>query len=336
MKQQRERLRGVATITDRPTRVGKLKIGEKTLSKNGKEIPTKLDYIKAVDGAGNRIEAFHAVYGEKPVEFRAVFPSENINDFWWEAYRRYGSGTGLACHGDGRNAIVEETGETIECPCQYAEGDRPSCKPVGSLSLFLYEVPTVGVFQLDSGGINSIRNIRWFLHALPGLTGGQFQGIPFRVYVEPFQALHDGRASTAYAWKLDLLPGMKPADLRLAAQQSVGSFLLPADVVPQIDEAKPEDLYVGIGAGDAPEADHGELVEPDEVSEDIPDGVSEAEAAFSAALDAAGLTPGKHASAVVTMATNREKAEETDNWDGYVRWLQSKTADLAPAEGALL
>ena len=337
MKQQRERLRGVATITDRPTRVGKLKIGEKTLSRNGKEVPSKLDYIKAIDGAGNRIEAFHACYGEKPTEFRAVFPSEDTNDFWWEAYRRYGSGTGLACHGDGRNAIVEETGETIECPCHHAEGDRPNCKPVVSLSLFLYEVPALGVFQIDSGGINSIRNVRWFLHALPGLTGGLYQGIPFRVYVEPFQALHDGKASTAYAWKLDLLPGMKPGDLRVAAQQAVGSFLLPADVVPQIDEAKPEDLYVGIGAGDAPEVDSGELVQPDEASEDIPDYVSEAEGTFTVALAAANLTPGKAAAALTTMANNRELAAEVSgDWAAYVQWLETQIAKLAPKEGTLV
>lgn len=326
MNTRRERLRGVATITDRPTRVGKLKIGEKTLSRSGKEIPTKLDYIKAVDGSGNRIETFHATYGEKPTEFRAVFPSNDPVEFWWEAYRRYGSGTGLACHGDGRNAIVEETGETIDCPCHFAEGDRPSCKPVGSLSLFVYEVPALGVFQVDTGGSNSIRNIRWFLHALPGLTGGQYQGIPFRVYVEPFQALHDGKASTAYAWKLDLLPGMKPADLRLAAAQAVDSFLLPPDARAEIDETKPEDLYVGIPSSTGPEDDSEDLVQP----EPVPDGVAEAEAVFERALDMAGLTPGKHAAATVAAAGNRETAEETGNWDGYVEWLQKTAAKLAP------
>jgi hypothetical protein len=322
----------VATITDRPTRVGKLKIGEKTLSKNGKEIPSKLDYIKAVDGAGNRIEAFHATYGDKPTEFRAVFPSNDPDEFWWEAYRRYGSGTGLACHGDGRNAIVEETGETIECPCQFAEGDRPSCKPVGSLSLFVYEVPALGVFQVDTGGINSIRNIRWFLHALQGLSGGQYQGIPFRVYVEPFQALHDGKASTAYAWKMDLLPGMAPADVRLAAAEAVDSFLLPPGVRAEIDEAKPEDLYVGIPASTDSEAALEALTQP----ETVPDGVAEAEEAFMTALAAADLTPGKNAAALAAANESRHKAEETGNWDGYVEWLHRQAEKFAPVEGTLL
>ncbi len=334
MNTRRERLRGVATITDRPTRVGKLKIGEKTLSRNGKEIPSKLDYIKAVDGAGNRIEAFHAVYGEKPTEFRAVFPSNDPNEFWWEAYRRYGSGTGLACHGDGRQAIVEETGETIECPCSLAEGDRPSCKPVGSLSLFCYEVPALGVFQIDTGGINSIRNCRWFLHALPGLTGGQYQGIPFRVYVEPFQALHDGKASTAYAWKLDLLPGMKPADLRMAAAQAVDSFLLPPGVRAELDEAKPEELYVGLPAPADGEAEADGLAEMETDRETtIPEEVEGAEILFMEALDALGLTPGKRASAIATMAENRERAVESGHFDGYLAWLRTQTERLAPVEG---
>ncbi|MBN1461381.1 MAG: hypothetical protein JXA57_17775 [Armatimonadetes bacterium] len=312
------RLRGVATISDRPARIGKLKIGEKTLSKNGKEIPSKLDYIKAVDGAGNVIQAFHDVFGEKPTEFRAVFPSNDPDDFYWEAYRRYGSGTGLVCHGDGRQAIVEETGETIDCPCQHAEGERPSCKPVASLSLFLFDVPALGVFQIDTGSLNSIKNMRWFLSALPGLTGGQYAGIPFKVKVEPFQALHDGKASLAYQWKLDLLPGYKPADLRMAAQQAVESFLLPPEIAerPMIDEAKPEDLYAGLPV-------------PSEGTDAIA-----AEEAYAKALLESPWPKAKKDSKLELMSANREKARESEDWGHYVDWLTASTEQVPRKDGA--
>jgi len=249
MQQRHTRLSGVDGIQARPPRVGKLKIGEvKTTVKNGREIsyPSKLDWICAKDGAGNIVQSFHDVYGEKPVEFMAVFPSNDPTDFYWEAYRRYGSGTGLVCHGDGRQAIVEETGETIECPCPFAEPTvrdgkeyPPACKVVASCSLWLYEVPELGVFQIDTGGFRSVANMKWFIRTgLPGLSGGQLAGIPVRVYVEPFQAVHDGKASTAYQWKFGLAPGMKPADVRVAAADAVEGFRLPQDIGPRLlDEA---------------------------------------------------------------------------------------------------
>ena len=353
MQQPRTRLRGVATISDRPTRIGKLKIGEKTLSKSGKEIPTKLDHIKAVDGAGNLIQAFHDVFGERPTEFRAVFPSNDPDDFYWEAYRRYGSGTGLVCHGDGRQAIVEETGETIDCPCHYAEPTikdgkeyPPACKPVASLSLFLYDVPALGVFQIDTTSINSIRNIRWFLSALPGLTGGQYAGIPFKVKVEPFQAMHDGKASTAYQWKLDLLPGYKPADLRMAAAQAVGAFLVPPDLAdrPMLDEAKPDDLYVGLPAqtGEGIPRDEGadygaEVLTEDIADEDgidigMPGEVVAAELEYKRALGASTWPEAKQLSKVATMEANRRKAAESGSWSSYVDWLSASTDQVPRAE----
>lgn len=340
--QSRPRLRGVQTISDRPARIGKLKIGEKTLSRNGKEIPTKLDYIKAIDGAGVLIDSFHGVFGEKPTEFRAVFPSNDPIDFYWEAYRKYGSGTGLVCHGDGRQAIVEETGETIECPCSCADGERPTCKPVASLSLFLYDVPALGVFQIDTGSINSIKNIRWFLSALPGLTAGQYAGIPFKVKIEPFQAMHDGKASTAYQWKLDLLPGYRPADLRMAAQQAVENFLLPPEMNEGhlIDEAKPEDLYAGLPA---PAQDR-----PDESAEAIPDAepmdaadpevwgapgeAVGAELAYKAALKASSWPQAKRDSKIALMEVNRTKAAESGDWNRYVDWLNVCTEQVPGAE----
>lgn len=340
MQQQRQRLRGVATITDRPARIGKLKIGEKReIDRGGKtiEVPAKLDYIRAVDGAGDVIRAFHDVFGERPTEFRAVFPSNDPDDFWWEAYRRYGSGTGLVCHGDGRQAIVEETGETVECPCEHAQGDRPTCKPVASLSLFVFDVPALGVFQIDTASLNSIKNIRWFIHALPLLTGGQYAGIPFRVKVEPFQAVHDGKASVAYQWKLDLLPGYRPADLRMAAQQAVDAFLLPPDLAgrPLLDEAKPEDLYAGLSAVTAEETertDDAEAVHDDNREALIPAEVLAAEELYAATLLGSGWPKAKVDAKLSVMRSNREKTIASGEWGHYVDWLTASTEQVPKGE----
>lgn len=321
----RERLRGVAQISDRPTRIGKLKIGEVKEKRRADgsvvSYPSKLDYIQARDGEGNQIASFHDVYGEKPTEFRAVFPSDDVDEFYWESYRRYAA-SGLACHGNGVQAIVEESGESIDCPCQFAEGDKATCKPIASLSLFLYEVPALGVFQLDTGSINSIRNIRWFLTALPGLTGGQVKGVPFRVYIEAFKATHDGKSSTAYAWKIDLLPDMKPADVKLAASQAVDSFLLPS--VPALDEAKPADLYPQIAA-------------PSDDVEDLavlPEQIDKLVDRFEELIGA--LTPGQAAAAQTKMQKYRDRAIAEERLPDFEAWLLEQIAKLDKNQGSLL
>jgi hypothetical protein len=337
MVTRRRRLSGVDDIAGRAPRIGKLKIGE-VLEKRRPDgsvatYPSKLDHIVAKDGAGNLIGSFHEVYGERPVAFMAVFPSNDPVDFYWEAYRRYGSGSGLVCHGDGREAIVEGTGEAIECPCPFAEptvdGDGREraavCKAVASCSLWLYEVPELGVFQIDTSSFRSISNLKWFIRTgLPSLSGGQIAGIPFRVFVEPFQAVHDGKASIAYQWKFGLAPGMKPADVRVAAQEAVEGFCLPVEVGPRmIDEAKPEDLYPGLPAPSAP-ADG-------VVQEDLPPDVDERELRYLAALEATGWAKGKQAAAISTMEFNRGQALELQNFDGYRAWLGQTIARLPKA-----
>jgi len=47
-----------------------LSIGDKTLSKNGKEIPTRIDWIRPKEGQlsqyADAVVRYHEVYGEKP------------------------------------------------------------------------------------------------------------------------------------------------------------------------------------------------------------------------------------------------------------------------------
>lgn len=314
------RLTHVQTITDRPARVGKLKIGELVdyTKRDGSvgQRPQKLDYIKAVDGAGERVSAFHTKYGDRPTSFLAVFPSNDPTDWHWEAFRRYAGRGLLACHGNGREAVVEDSGETIACPCHFAEGDPPACKPVVSLSLFLFEVAALGVFQIDSGSLNSIRNIRWFLHALSGLTGGRYVGVPFRGKVEPFIATHDGKSSTAYAWKFDILEGMAPADVKIAAAAAVDSFLLPADLAGQrlIDEAQPADLYAALPAPAA-----------DQAPDDLPADVATLEADYQAALESSTYAPAKITARLAAMLEHRTEAQAAGDWPRYAEWLARST-----------
>lgn len=379
MNTRKERLSGVDSIQPRAPRIGKLKIGEtrEKTAAGGKVItyPSKLDYIKAVDAAGCRIDSFHEIYGEKPTEFLAVLPTNDPRDWYWESYRRYGLGTGLACHGDGHNAVVEETGESIECPCHFAEptvkNDKehpPACKIMASVSLWLFEIPELGLFQIDTGGFRSMSNLKWFVTVgLPSLSGGQLAGIPIRVYIEPFQAVHEGKASVAYSWKFGLPRGMKPSDVRIAAEKAVEGFVLPTDVGPlQLDEAKPEDLYAGLPPADE-EPERGIVTEVSlegptveaAIESEPSDGIDEwanleqalappeeknfdlaycppewrqqvavQEDRLTNALGSVVLPPAKAADVLKAVNEHRDIALTGGNWDHYIKWLDRQSKTL--------
>lgn len=249
IQKTKKRLHGIVNTNPRPVLAGRAKIGEKGLSSKGKEIPTKIDYIKFVDGQQNRIEAVHEILGDKPTEFIAVLPSDDPDDFWWLSYRRW-KASGLVCHGNGEIGIVEETGQEITCPCKYAEGEQPECKPSGSLKVIIPNLPSIGVFQIDTRGASSTNNIDYAVKTIGNITGGKYMGIPLRVYVEPFK----GKNGISYAWKLDILK--TPGQVVLAAADQVRdhvSRLIPPELL-LIDESRPEPEALPSGGDDEPEA----------------------------------------------------------------------------------
>lgn len=77
--------------------IGRIKIGEKILSRNNKEIPSSLDYFRAT---GPFATQFHEQFGAKPTKILIVFISDNFSDSCneeyacWENGKRYGWGDG--------------------------------------------------------------------------------------------------------------------------------------------------------------------------------------------------------------------------------------------------
>jgi|GEM_PF-5623831 len=242
----KKRLHGLVNTNPRPVLAGRAKIGEKGLSSKGKEIPTKIDYIKFVDGEQNRIEAVHEILGEKPTEFIAVLPSDDPEDFWWLSYRRW-KASGLVCHGNGETGIVEETGKEITCPCKYAEGEQAECKPSGSLKVIIPNLPSIGVFQIDTRAASSTQNIQYAIDMIGKITGGHYMGIPLRVYIEPFK----GKVGISWCWKMDIMD--TPGKVVMAAVEQTRdhlSQLIPPELL-QIDESRPEPEALP-SAGEAP------------------------------------------------------------------------------------
>lgn len=80
--------------------VGKIKIGEKKVSANGKEYPSALDYFR-VDAPGQYAKLFHDAYGEKPKKIEIIFISDDPAHSCNVQYELRGKSGGLFAKGDG-------------------------------------------------------------------------------------------------------------------------------------------------------------------------------------------------------------------------------------------
>lgn len=79
--------------------IGRIKIGEKSISQSGKEYPRSLDYFRAT---GNFATEFHNINGDKPTRLPVCFISDNLEEVCnerfesWEKGKRWGFGDGNA------------------------------------------------------------------------------------------------------------------------------------------------------------------------------------------------------------------------------------------------
>lgn len=80
--------------------IGKIKIGQKVLNQNNKEIPQSLDYFRAT---GSHAEQFHQMLGEKPNKLRIVFPSPYPEVCCYQRIEGRDSEGNLAAISDGIN-----------------------------------------------------------------------------------------------------------------------------------------------------------------------------------------------------------------------------------------
>lgn len=99
------RLLDMQTVSPGVGVVGRLKIGEKRLGKNGKEYPAALDYFR-VDAPENYAKMFREAYGEKPRTLQITFISDDVTHACNLQYELRGDSGKLYAKGDGKNFAV--------------------------------------------------------------------------------------------------------------------------------------------------------------------------------------------------------------------------------------
>ncbi len=239
-------IHGISDVRRLP-RIGKVRLGVKDTSpRTGNEFPRQVDFfvVKADESTSEAAaEAFHRVYGDKPKALDIMFPVEDKDLFFAQFYRRYGSGSGLLCKGDGVTAmeIDRETGEIREIECNPAEcewAEKKHCRPIGTLQFLLYKVPGLGVWQVDTSSYNSIVNINSAIDFVRAITGGRIAMIPLKLVIRPKEVQVEGKKKVVHV--MDIAhDGLRLEDVLRASRTPLAGLLMPGV---DFDEA-PDDLY---------------------------------------------------------------------------------------------
>ncbi len=189
-------------------RLGKIHLGTRHPEKG---YPVKTDYFVCPPEV-------QKVFGEKPKELRVLIPVEDEEKWAGQYYRCYSKTRGLICKGDGETAIRmidTQTGamadrdskkvEMKEMPCQGRECPdyKTKCKEVMNLQFLLPEVPGLGIWQIDTSSINSIKNINSACDLIKGMFG-RIAMVPLLLTLEPREVNNpeDGKKQTVFCLNL--------------------------------------------------------------------------------------------------------------------------------------
>lgn len=227
-----------------------------------------------------------------PVELPIMFLSndqERVASQWFRAYK---ATVNLVCRGDGykadamldRDHLVKSGGDVtppmpvgawygsssksavrreIACLGEGYDGQpacpmyaAKACRRLMMLQFAVPDAPGLGVYQLDTGSVNSMLNVNGFIEYLQSLTGGRIVGIPLRLVVEPQEVTAENRKKTVYVLRLtsEWTLGQLAEAVRKPA---VLSALLPDPEAPEPDDAE----AVVADADDVEEVDVAEEVE---------------------------------------------------------------------------
>ena len=179
----------------------KMANGQPVLNKEGKPIiyPVKTDYFVLEKNYPDKERVF-AIIGEKPKELHVLIPLEDPEKWASQYYKCYDATHGLVCKGDGLEAVrmidiktkslpskLTETVTSVDMECrgrECPEYKTKKCGEVMNLLFMLPELPGVGVWQIDTGSINSILNINSCARIIKQAYG-RIAMIPLKLTLEP-------------------------------------------------------------------------------------------------------------------------------------------------------
>ncbi|MBD2760052.1 hypothetical protein IEE94_11090 [Yimella sp. cx-573] len=225
----------IKTIQQRHAELGRIRLGEKKTSANGKTFPSKLDRFRFTSPSKRHVEALAELYGGTPKpwdnngrkEFEVITDATTIPvvvvrgglSQWLETW----TGGGCVHRCDGEVNVL--TGEM----CDPGDRNHTEAKPTTRLSVMLPQLEAIGVWRMESHGWNAAAE-------LPGVANlAQMVGelVPANLTLHERVAIKDGKTSRFVVPGLDLEVGMARV-VELANAHAQGIAAPAATGAPQI------------------------------------------------------------------------------------------------------
>lgn len=228
------KIKGLSEIRRLP-RLGKIRLGVKVISKKtGREYPRETDYFIVPPEVAR-------VYGEQPKELDIMFPLNDVESVFPQAYKFYGNQKGLKCIGNGEIAMrLNDQGEMIqrECPCKLL--DTGECSRRAHLLVILPRINMGGVYQIDIGSYHSIVDINSALDYIQSLIG-RFALVPLKLRRTPRETYANEKRihyplQVVLDADLNMINALRENTTRII--ESTRGIALPAveDINPKFDE----------------------------------------------------------------------------------------------------
>jgi hypothetical protein len=223
----------IKTLRPRLPRLGIVRLGEKRLSKSGKEVPVNSQYFvfPKLGELGHELLAGH--FDAQTNVLDVHFPIDDIDEVCRDYYRLY-TAQGLQCLGDGetgtflfqeerldarREPFIHHERRERSCAAKGCpQASAGACRPSALLSFCLSDVPALGVWQMPTRSLAAIRSFRSIL-GLAREMFGTIVGIPFQLYRYPIQVAPDGHRKQVMAVGLRIHPRALLPDQRRGGQE---------------------------------------------------------------------------------------------------------------------
>lgn len=247
------------TENRRLPRLGKIHLGVMVeATEKRKAYPKAVDhFVFPKDGAvgAEQREALEAAFGPETRTLRVMFPLDDEDMIASQYYRCYSKTRGLVCKGDGETcrrmvdtttgALANRNTEAVEWREMVCQGrDCPDydarCKEMMCLQFMLPEIPGLGIWQIDTSSINSIRNINNNLEMLRAVYG-RLAMMPLELALIQIEVTlaEDGKKKKVWVMNLTSPQTLQEA-ARLAMQKPLSLLAGVTVAMPVADDERPD------------------------------------------------------------------------------------------------
>jgi hypothetical protein len=236
----------------RMPRLGKIHLGIRKFKnpQDKKGYPSQTDYFVVPP-------ELEPIYGNRPTALDIMFASNDVDAVLPHWYKLYGqSSVAPLCRGDGAKAqrLDLKTAERIEveCPgpreCKFNQEidettglvKEKGCSPIGSLMIWLYKAPGLGVYQIDTGAWNGIRELLSELNLMQAALGGRIAWVPLKLKLIQREVNRLDPVKGLVKTKVRILSIQYEKSLQELAQTSP-SLVRQTVALPAPDESRPDE-----------------------------------------------------------------------------------------------